>query len=127
MSTSPINQGQTKYYAENFSVNVAATSTNTVIATINVPGKCRMRLLSIGNYIGTVAAWSQITWRLCCNGIWQAPYGGFLDQIGYAAQRSDAEQLEFGGASIITVVADNPTAAIVATGISLGWVLIFQE
>jgi hypothetical protein len=127
MSISLINTGRTEFRAENFSANVLAATTNTVIATITVPTKCRMRLLSLGNYIGTVAAWSQITWRLLCNGIPQAPYNGFLDQIGYAAQRSDVERLEWGGGSIVTVVADNPTAATVATGISMGYELIYQE
>jgi|APFre7841882630_1041343.scaffolds.fasta_scaffold55465_2 hypothetical protein len=127
MSISPINLGQLKLYAENFSVNVAATSVNTVVAQYIVPSKCRFRLRDLGNYIGTVAAWGFIVWHLNCNGIPCAPYGAFMDQIGYAAQRQEVEHLEFGGGSILTVTADNPTAAIVAVGISLSWELIFQE
>lgn len=117
----------TQFKAQNYSVNVGLGTVGTVIATYVVPSKCRARLLSIGNYLGTVAAWGFVIWHLNCNGTPVAPYDAFMDQIGYAAQRSDAERLEFGGGSIITVTADNPTAAIVATGISLGWELIFQE
>lgn len=127
MSISPINTGQTKFYAENYSVDVGIGAVGTVIGTYIVPAKCRARLLTIGNYIGTVAAWGFVRWHLNCNGIPCAPYNDFLDQIGYAAQRSDVERLEFGGGSVITVTADNPTAAIVAVGVSVGWELIFQE
>ena len=127
MSIAPIGLGGRKTFAQNYSVNVLATTTQTVIATINVPTKCRFRLRDIGNYLGTVAAWSFIVWHFQCNGVPQAPYDAFLDQIGYAAQRQEVEHLEFGGGSIITVTADNPTAATVAVGISLSWELLYQE
>lgn len=129
MSISALNSGSKKFYAENYSVLVPLTSVGTVIATYIIPSKCRGRLLSFGNYIDTVAAWGTITWHLNCNGIPQAPYNAVLDQIGYAAQRSDVEQLEFGGGSIITVTADNALvpAAAVQVGCSISWELIFQE
>lgn len=127
MSISPINSGRTQKFAENFSVNVAAAGAGVVIATIMVPAKARMRLLELGNYISVVAAWGLITWHLNCNGIPCAPYGAFLDQIGYGAQREDTENLEFGGASRIEVTADNAHAAIVAVGVSMAYEFIYQE
>lgn len=127
MITSPINLGSSKFYAENYSANVAATSTDTIIATYVIPSKARGRLLKMGNYLSVVAAWGYVVWRLRCNGIVQAPYNAIMDQIGYAAQREEVEKLEFGGGSIITITADNPTATIVAVGVSLAWELIFQE
>jgi hypothetical protein len=127
MRISPINAGRSEFKAENFSVAVAATSVDTVIGTITVPSKARARILKIGNYIGTVAAWGQITWRLRCNGIVVAPYNAILDQIGYAAQKEDAERLEFGGGSVLTVTADNASAAIVQVGVAVAWELVYQE
>jgi len=128
MSISPINTGQTKFYAENFSVNVLAASVGTVIATYIVPSKCRARLLSFGNYLSLVALWGDVTWRMNVNGIPMAPYNAIRDQIGYAAQRSDVEKIEAGGGSVITVTADNADALLaVDVGVSLAWELIFQE
>ena len=123
----PLPSTNRDFFAENFSVSVPGTSTGTVIATINVPIKCRFRLLSLGNYIDSVAAWGFITWHFNCNGTPQAPYHSILDQIGYAAQRQETQHLEFGGGSIITITADNTTAAPVAVGISISWELIYQE
>jgi hypothetical protein len=134
MSISPINTGRTEFHAENFSVLVPLNAVfplpnpvETVIATYIIPSKCRGRLLELGNYIGTVAAWGLIRWHFNCNGIPQAPYNAVLDQIGYAAQRSQVERLEVGGASIITVTANNDSAAAVQVGVSMAWELIFQE
>lgn len=128
MSISPINTGQTKFYAENFSVDVGEASVGTVIATFIVPCKCRARLLAFGNYLSLVPHWGLVTWRLNVNGIPMAPYDAVRDQIGYAAQRSDVEQLECGGGSIVTVTADNAAPVLhVQVGVSLAWELIYQE
>jgi hypothetical protein len=134
MNTSPINTGRTEFRAENFSVLVPLNANFPADATIEyeiaryiVPSKCRLRILQIGNYIGTVAAWGDIRWHLNCNGIRVAPYDNILDQIGYAAQRSTIEQLEFGGGSILTVTAHNDNAAAVQVGVSAAWELIYQE
>jgi len=128
MSISPINSGSTKFYAENFSVDVGEASVGTVIATYIVPSKCRARLLSFGNYLSLVGHWGLVTWRMNVNGIPMAPYNAVMDQIGYAAQRSDVEQIECGGGSVITVTADNAAPVLhVQVGVSLAWELIFQE
>jgi hypothetical protein len=124
---SPIGLGGRKFFAQNYSVNVLATSTGTVVATINVPTKCRFRLVDLGNYVSAVAAWSKVTWHFNCNGVPQAPYDAFLDQIGFAAQRQPTEHLEFGGGSIITITADNSDGSAYGVGISLAWELIYQE
>ena len=127
MNISPINTGRTEFFAENFSVLTVAAALNTVIAQMIVPSKCRLRILEIGNYIGTVAAWGLIVWHARCNGITIAPYNAVLDQIGYAAQRSQVERLEFGGGSILSITADNNHVANVQVGVSLAWELIYQE
>jgi hypothetical protein len=127
MNTSPINTGRTQFFAENFSVLTVAAAQDTEIARMIVPSKCRLRVLEIGNYIGTVAAWGLIVWHARCNGITVAPYNAVLDQIGYAAQRSQVEKLEFGGGSILTITADNNHVANVQVGVSLAWELIYQE
>jgi len=127
MSISPINTGRTEFHAENYSVQVLAASAGTVIGTYIVPSKARARLLTFGNYLSLVGHWGDVTWHLNCNGIPCAPYNALLDQIGYAAQRSEVERLEFGGGSIITVTADNANVANVDVGCSVSWELIFQE
>jgi hypothetical protein len=127
MNISPINTGRTEFFAENFSVLTVAAAQDTVIARMVVPSKCRLRVLEIGNYIGTVAAWGLIVWHARCNGITVAPYNIVLDQIGYAAQRSQVERLEFGGGSILAITADNNHVANVQVGVSLAWELIYQE
>ena len=127
MNISPINTGRTEFFAENFSVLTVAAAQNTVIAQMIVPSKCRLRVLEIGNYIGTVAAWGLIVWHARVNGIMIAPYNAVLDQIGYAAQRSQVERLEFGGGSILSITADNNHVANVQVGVSLAWELIYQE
>jgi hypothetical protein len=128
MSISPINTGRTEFHAENYSVALGAVIIyGVVIGTYIVPSKARARLLSFGNYLDTVAKWGLVVWHLNCNGIPCAPYNAVLDQIGYAAQRSEVERLEFGGGSIITVTADNTTIGAVSAGCSVSWELIFQE
>lgn len=128
MSISPYDYGRTQYFAENFSASVLAGATGTIIATINVPPKARMRLKSLGNYLGSVAAWGSITWHIVCNGIPCYVAGSrILDQIGYAAQRELIENVEFGGGSTFTITADNATAGAVSVGVSLGYEFIYQE
>jgi hypothetical protein len=127
MSISPINFGRKQFFAENFSVATLAGVQGNIIATMTIPSKCRARLLAFGNYIDTVAAWGDIVWTMRCNGIPMAPYNAVLDQIGYAAQRSEVENIEVGGASLITVTADNNHVANVQVGVSLAWELIYQE
>jgi len=134
MNISPINTGRTEFHAENYSVLVPLDAVfplpalvEYVIGTYIVPSKCRVRLLSFGNYIGTVAAWGLIRWHLNANGIRVAPYDNVLDQIGYAAQRSEVERIEFGGGTTLTVSCHNDSAAAVQVGVSVAWELIFQE
>jgi hypothetical protein len=122
-----MNTGRSEFFAENFSVAVGIGAVGTVIARMTIPSKCTFRLLEVGNYIGTVAAWSLITWHATNNGIPLAPLNAILDQIGYAAQRSKVENLIVTGGSVFSITADNAHAAIVNVGISLAWELIYQE
>ena len=126
MSISQINSGQTKYFRENWSVAVP-NATTVALWTYIVPSKCRFRLISLGNYLGTVAAWGTVVWVLLCNNQRVAPYEAILDQIGYAAQRQTVEELEFGGGSLLQVTAYNGSGLACDCGISLEWQLIYQE
>jgi hypothetical protein len=126
MSISPINTGRTERFRENWSVLVPDVTT-VALWTYTVPSKCRLRLLSFGNYLGTVAAWGFVVWALLCNNQRVAPYEAVLDQIGYAAQRQTVTELEFGGGSLLQVTAYNGTAADCQVGVSLEWELIYQE
>ena len=121
-----MNIGRREQFRENWSVNVGI-GLAAAIWTYRVPSKCRFKFLSFGNYLGTVAAWGTAYWTLTQNGINVYPYEAIYDQIGYAAQRSTMTELEFNGGATIVITGVNPTAAILAMGVSLEWELIYQE
>ena len=125
-----IRQGRTEYFRENHSVNVGIGAVRTVIAAINVPAKAVARIKSFGNYLGTVAAWGVAYWEVLVNGVPIEFYGGtpiIMDQVGFAAQRQASTEYEISGGSRITVVGTNPTAAILAMGVSLEIEALYQE
>lgn len=130
MSMGTIQSGRTEYFRENHSVNVAIAAVRTVIATFTVPPKTRARIKSFGNYLGTVAAWGVAYWEVLANGVPVEFYGGtprIMDQVGYAAQRQPSTEKEFPGGTVIQVCGSNPTAAILAMGVSLEIEAIYQE
>jgi hypothetical protein len=126
MSISLLNTGRTEKFRENWSVAVP-TVTTVALWTYIVPSKCRLRLLSFGNYLGTVAAWGAVVWVLLANNVRVPPYEAVLDQIGYAAQRQTVTELEFSGGTTLNVTAYNGTLLTCNCGVSLEWELIYQE
>lgn len=117
---------QSKRYINNFSANVAIGGTSDLF-TLQVPTKCRWRLISFGNYTGTIAAWTVIWWEFLGNEVPISPYERIMDQLGYGPQRQEMQQIEVPGGSTVVIRAHNPTAAICAMGISLEYELEFQE
>lgn len=125
-----IQSGRTESFRENHSVNVGIGAVRTQIVGATIPPKARARIKSFGNYLGTVAAWGVAYWEILVNGVAIEFYGGtprIMDQVGYAAQRQPATEKEFPGGTVISVVGSNPTAAILAVGVSLELELIYQE
>lgn len=130
MSLGTIQSGRREVFAENHSVNVAIGAVRTQIVGATIPPKARAMVKSFGNYLGTVAAWGVAYWEILVNGVPIEFYGGtprIMDQVGYAAQRSPTTQYEISGGSTVSVVGSNPTAAILAMGVSLEIDLIYQE
>ncbi len=126
MNTSPLNTGRTELFRENWSVAVPNLAT-VAIWTYNVPSKCRCRLKSFGNYLGTVAAWGTVTWVFLGNGVRYPGLEAILDQIGYAAQRQVITEHEFSGSTQIQITAYNNSGALCNIGVSIEWELIYQE
>ena len=129
MSASPINSGRTEPFRENHSVAVGIGAT-AAIWTYTVPSKCRLRFKSFGNYLGTVAAWGVAYEVLTANSVPVYFVGGnpnILDQVGYAAQRQNVTELEFGGGTLLIIYGVNPTANILNMGASIEYELIYQE
>lgn len=130
MPIGTIQSGRTEQFRENHSVNVGIAAVRTAIFTFTVPPKARCRILEFGNYLGTVAAWGTAYWNFIVNGVALDFYGGtpnIFDQVGYAAQRQTSTLREFSGGSLIVLAGSNPTAAILAMGISLSYEFIYQE
>lgn len=129
MNFGTIQSGRTEFLRENHSVNVAIGAVDTVIVAFTVPPKTRARFKSFGNYLGTVAAWGVAYWTIYANGVPCTMFGSIniMDQIGFAAQRQPTTEWEFSGGTRITVCGSNPTAAILAMGVSLEIEAIYQE
>ena len=113
---------------ENWSDDVGIGATLELLR-IEVPTKCRIRIKSFGNYLGTVAAWGSAYWTYFENGIQKNFAGTFLvkDQIGYAAQRQPVTVIEVEGGSVVQFYGVNPTAAILTMGISIGYEIISRS
>lgn len=130
MGKGTIQSGRIEFFGWNTSVAVGIGAVRTQIVGATIPSKCRARVKSFGNYLGTVAAWGFCYWEVLVNGVPWEFYGGdpqIFDQVGYAAQRQESTQYEVSGGSFVQVVGSNPTAAIVDMGVSLGLELIYQE
>ena len=130
MNFGTIQSGRTEFFRENHSVNVGIGAVRTVIATFTVPAKARARIKSFGNYLGTVAAWGTAYWEILVNGVPIEFMGGtpqIFDQVGFAAQRQPSTEYEISGGSRVDVTGSNPTAAILAMGVSLEIEAIYQE
>ena len=128
MSFSLINTGRTEGFRFNESVNVGIGLT-AAIWSYTIPCKCRLRWKHFGNYLGTVAAWGVAYWQMFAGGV-PVKLGdqyALFDQIGYAAQRSTITEDEYGGGTTLTILGTNPTAAILAMGVSISYDLIYQE
>jgi hypothetical protein len=113
---------------ENHSDNVGIGLTLELLR-IEVPTKCKIRIKSFGNYLGTVAAWGVAYWTYFENGI-QKDFAGarqIMDQIGYAAQRQPVTVIEVEGGSVVQFYGVNPTAAILSMGISIGYEIISRS
>lgn len=104
---------------ENFSVNVGIGLT-ALLYEYFVPARINWRLSKFGNYLGTVAAWGVAYWEIRINGR-LVPGGRILDQVGYAAQREFLTNVCASPGDHIEIYGINPTAAILAMGVSLGW------
>lgn len=130
MNFGQIQSGRTEKKRENHSAAVAIAAVRTSIFSFTVPPKARCRILSWGNYLGTVAAWGVAYWEVLANGVVVEFYGGtprVMDQVGYAAQRQAATEYEFSGGTFINFTGSNPTANILNMGISVEYELIYQE
>jgi len=130
MINGTIQSGRIEAFRFNASVAVGIGAVRTEIVGTTVPCKCRARVKSFGNYLGTVPAWGFCYWEVLVNGVPMEFYGGdprIYDQVGYAAQRQESTEYEISGGSFVQVVGSNPTADIVDMGVSLGMELIYQE
>jgi len=124
----PLSFGGREIRRENWSVNVLTTAT-TILWQYIVPGKCRLRMLGFGNYLGTVAAWGTAYWQGFSNSVPILLAGAYqvFDQVGYAAQRQAVTEDIYGGGALLQIYGTNPTLATLAMGISIEYELIFQE
>lgn len=130
MGLGTIQSGRREFFAENHSVNVAIGTLGTLIVGFTIPPKARAIITSFGNYLGTVAAWGVAYWNIQFNGVNQMFYGGMpniFDQVGYAAQRQPSTEIMISGGTYVAIRGSNPTAAILAMGVSIGGELIYQE
>ena len=130
MSLGQIQLGRVERFRENHSVAVGIGAVRTSIYQFTVPPKCRCRMLSFGNYLGTVAAWGVAYWEVLVQGHVIEFYGGtplVMDQVGFAAQRQVSTEYEFSGGTMINFTGSNPTAAILNMGVSFEYELIYQE
>jgi len=109
-------------FVENWSQNVPIAGSVDLV-TMTVPSRCSMRLISFGNYSGTVAAWGTIYWEFFVDGSVIYPYNRIMDPLGYSGARQGIQDVNISGGHTLIIRANNPTAAICGMGIILEWEL----
>jgi hypothetical protein len=110
----------------NYSADVPLTG-EAELVSVQVPQKCRLVVKSFGNYCGTLTAWGAVYWVFLQDGRLIYPYENILDQLGYGPSRQPIEDVIIPGGHRFSIMAVNPTAAIVKMGISLEYDLEFAE
>jgi hypothetical protein len=85
-----------KTFIEDFS-QVIAPATQYDFIDMYVPANSTLIVKSFGNDLSNVAGWTFTQWQLLKNGMAQYPMDAIFDQMGYAAQRQQIQQLKWQG------------------------------
>jgi hypothetical protein len=116
-----------KFIIEPFAtVPTAAPSTATIIE-IPVPTKVLMRILEIGNFCRTPAAWGTIRWDFFHDDLPLYPFQQIYDQIAFGTTRQAVKNIEIRGGHRFRVRGYNGSGADVVMGISLCYEFEYQE
>lgn len=103
------------------SIGIGAT---VIIFDFTVPTKSTLKVTHFGNYLATIAAWGDITWRILQNGVGLYPYDEILDQIGMIDDPRAISPFSIPGGDNIQITIHNGSAAIVGAGVALRYDII---
>jgi len=119
---------RSEIFIQNFSYLVpTAAPAYTDLFEIVIPAKAVFRVISFGNYCGTLAAWGTVYWDFLVDDFPLYPYNRIMDQIGYGTGRQAVQGIDLTGGHHFRIRAYNPTAADCQMGISLEYVLEYPE
>ena len=98
-----------------------------IIFDYTVPTKSILKVTHFGNYLATVAAWGDITWRILQNGVGLYPYDEIIDQIGMIDDPRVITPFSIPGGDNIQITIHNGSAAIVGAGVALRYDILEGE
>jgi len=105
-------------------VGIGATIT---IFEYTVPTRSILKVTHFGNYLATIAAWGDITWRILQNGVGLYPYDEIIDQIGMIDDPRVITPFSIPGGDTIRITITNNSADLVGAGIALRYDIIEGE
>jgi len=105
-------------------VGIGATIT---IFEYTVPTRSILKMTHFGNYLKTIAAWGEVTWRILQNGVGLYPYEEILDQIGMIDDPRIITPFSIPGGDEIKITITNDHIAAVVAGVALRYDIIEGE
>lgn len=97
------------------------------LVEIVVPAKAIMRVIDLGNYCGTAAAWGTVYWEFYHDNLPLYPFEIVMEQVMFGLGRQFVQPVEIHGGHFFRIRAVNPTLADCRMGISLHYELEYQE
>lgn len=89
------------------SINILAGATTTIYEE-TLPSGIHLKITHFMNYTGNAAAWGNVVWRLCKNGVPLWPLDHILDQMGEIPDPYEiSEDVIIEGGSRVTLEAYN--------------------
>jgi len=98
----------------------AVAGSTTEIFSYKLRSTLALKIKALGNYVGSVAAWGNLTWQLCCNDIPIEPFTAQKSQIGQAGIPQEVTMdFIFPPASLLSVKLINSSGVDYVGGIVL--------
>jgi hypothetical protein len=115
-------------FIRDFSQVIAATTQFDFI-DMYIPANQTLVIKSFGNDLSNVGGWTFVHWQFLKNGQGEYPMNDIFDQMGYAAQRQNVENLKWQGGDRFQLrgVANVGTPALCAVLASIEYDLVDNE
>ena len=107
-----------RHEIRDFSSVIAAGATFNFINEI-VPPNCTYVIKEFGNDLSNVLSWTFVSWVFLVNGLAQFPLNDIRDQMGFAAQRQEVQNVRIPGGSRLQVQGVARAGIILGTAVLL--------